>query len=366
MPQLLEPCAPPRQRDQSTFARDWANRRLRLLIGSGILGLSVLLAALAFRLKTKEGTLVVEINEPDAAVQVANDQGKIEITRRGEKGPITISVAPGKHKVKVQKDGYALITNEFEIEAGGKLVPAVRLVPLDDATTTADAAASTDSLKSPAFEKWLKNVASLPAEQQVAAVAAKLKELNPGYDGKVSIKIENGVVTELSFLTDRVTDISPVRALAKLTNLSCAGSGSGKGQLTDLSPLRSLPLRSLICNETSVSDLSPLKGMPLTALDCGGTRVSDLAPLKGMPLTKMTCAGTKVSDLSPLQGMPLTTLNCADTKVSDLSPLRGMPLKTLHFDFKLERDAEILRSIKTLEQINGKPAAEFWKDAAGQ
>jgi len=49
-----------------------------------------------------------------------------------------------------------------------------------------------------------------------------------------------------------------------------------------------------------------------------------------------------------------------------LSPLNGMPLKSLHLDFKPERDAEILRSIKTLEQINGKPAAEFWKDAAGQ
>jgi hypothetical protein len=27
-----------------------------------------------------------------------------------------------------------------------------------------------------------------------------------------------------------------------------------------------------------------------------------------------------------------------------------------------QRDAEILRSIKTLETINGKPAAEFWKE----
>ena len=32
-------------------------------------------------------------------------------------------------------------------------------------------------------------------------------------------------------------------------------------------------------------------------------------------------------------------------------------------DFKFERDAEILRSIKTLETINEKPAAQFWKEA---
>ena len=59
--------------------------------------------------------------------------------------------------------------------------------------------------------------------------------------------------------------------------------------------------------------------------------------------------------------MPLTELGCAGTKVSDLSPLKGMPLKQLSCDFKPERDAEILRSIKTLETINDKPAAEFWK-----
>jgi hypothetical protein len=40
----------------------------------------------------------------------------------------------------------------------------------------------------------------------------------------------------------------------------------------------------------------------------------------------------------------------------------GLPLQSLGCDFKPERDAEILRSIKTLEAINGKPAAEFWKD----
>jgi len=39
-----------------------------------------------------------------------------------------------------------------------------------------------------------------------------------------------------------------------------------------------------------------------------------------------------------------------------------MPLKELWCDFQPERDAEILRSIKTLETINGKPAAEFWKE----
>ena len=58
----------------------------------------------------------------------------------------------------------------------------------------------------------------------------------------------------------------------------------------------------------------------------------------------------------------MTILQCQGTRVSDLSLLKGMPLKEVLCDFKPERDAEILRSIKTLEKINNKPAAEFWKE----
>jgi Leucine-rich repeat (LRR) protein len=71
------------------------------------------------------------------------------------------------------------------------------------------------------------------------------------------------------------------------------------------------------------------------------------------------------SDLSPLKDMKLTTLYCGGTQVSDLSPLKGMPLKELFCDFKPERDAELLHSIPTLQTINGKSAAAFWKDLAG-
>ena len=59
----------------------------------------------------------------------------------------------------------------------------------------------------------------------------------------------------------------------------------------------------------------------------------------------------------------LTWVNITSTRVTDLSLLKGMPLKGLYCDFRPERDAEILRSISTLETINGKPAVEFWKDA---
>ena len=70
---------------------------------------------------------------------------------------------------------------------------------------------------------------------------------------------------------------------------------------------------------------------------------------------------TPVPDLSRLKRLPLKSLMIQRTKVSDLAPLKSMPLEQLWLDYQPERDAEVLRSLKGLKQINGKPAAEFWK-----
>ena len=181
----------------------------------------------------------------------------------------------------------------------------------------------------PAFPQWMKDVQAMPAEEQIEAVSKKLMELNPGFDGRVLDadgkpvpKIENGVVTELSIITDHVTDISPMRALVKLRLLKCFGSGPGKGSLTDLSPLQGMPLESLSSFNTPVTDLSSLKGMPLTKLYFHGSQVFDLSPLKGMKLTNLGCKNTPVSDLSLLKEMPLRYLDCEDTPVSNLLPLQ--------------------------------------------
>ncbi len=184
-------------------------------------------------------------------------------------------------------------------------------------------------INDPAFQQWMKDVQRLPAEKQVEAVAKKLVELNPGfdgnvtgYDGKSPPKIEKGMVTELGLVTDNVTNISPLRALPGLKILGCGGSGRSKGQISDLSPLRGMALTTVSCSDTKVSDLSPLEGMPLTRLSCFHTNVSSLLPLQGMKLTSLSFHGTQVSDLSPLRGLPLTIVGCGITPVSDLSPLQ--------------------------------------------
>jgi hypothetical protein len=212
------------------------------------------------------------------------------------------------------------------------------------------------------FEKWVVQVADLPAAEQVAAVALKLKELNPRFDTELKPQIENGRVTKLEFQADDLHDISPVQALRSLKGLFCYRTAGRKGDFADLSPLRDLPLENLYCGLSAISDLSPLKEMRLSFLNIGVTNVRDLSPLSGMRLRSLDLGATPVSSLAPLSGMPLDYLNCSATNVTDLSPLREMPLKELRCDFVQERDAEILRSISTLEKINGKPVAEFWAD----
>ncbi|HTU19960.1 MAG TPA: protein kinase [Gemmataceae bacterium] len=206
-------------------------------------------------------------------------------------------------------------------------------------------------------QAWNERVKGLSVGNVLDAVSDRLRELNPGFDGKMEHKIEGGQVEKLRFNTANVKDISPLRALPGLRRLLI-----WYGPLTDLSPLKDLHLTTLGIWNTRVSDLTPLKDMKLTWLDCALTQVSDLTPLKDMKLNWLACWNTQVSDLTPLKGMPLTLLHCYGTRVTDLSPLKGMPLQELKCDFKADRDAEILRSINTLKSINGKSAEEFWKE----
>lgn len=130
--------------------------------------------------------------------------------------------------------------------------------------------------------------------------------------------IDDNVVVRLEFLTHRITDISPLRALPRLRHLVCADSRAGNGRLVDLSPRKEMKLQFLNCNFTRVADLSPLHGIPLRQLHCTATEVHDLTPLQGMPLTFLTC------------------------------------------DIRGEETLAFLRTFPQLQTINQQPAAKFW------
>lgn len=298
------------------------------------------------RLLSPEGTLVVEIDDP--AVSVKIDGSDLVITGAGAR---EIRLKPGNYTVEASKDGKVVTRELITVTNNGRQVVKVsqeaKPAPVTVAITTDKIADAVE---------WERSVAAMPAPEQVKAVSARMKELNPGFDGAVEPTIVEGVVTGLKFQTEHVSDLSPVSVFKSLNLLDCASDFSNIGKnglvkdlsplkglplrvfrmlscpISDLSPLAGMPLKEINIERTQVSDLSPLRGAPLKTLNIYTTPVSDLSPLNGMPLESLQATGTRVSDLSPLRGAPLLALQCVATQVSDLSPLSGMPLQYLLID----------------------------------
>jgi WD40 repeat protein len=170
-----------------------------------------------------------------------------------------------------------------------------------------------------AHAAWLERVARLPLADLPDTVADRLRELNPGFDGKIDFTRQGQEVVGMKFAAGQVKDISPVQALSKLQSLSCSGMAG-----SDLMPLRGLPLTSLEVDSTKVADLRPLQGMPLKYLNIWGTPVINLAPLKGMSLDMLRCGWTPVADLAPLRGVRINTIYLHNTQVTaaGLAPLQ--------------------------------------------
>ena len=216
--------------------------------------------SLIVSLETKDGKLIVDVDQPDAMVQVLDSEGKVEISQKGIDGKVTISVDPGKHRLKVVQDNFTTYGQEFQMEQNGKKEITARLEPLQakpvmGGSNPAPVAGEKKPLafQTPGFNERMKKAAAIPAEQQVEAVSKKLVELNPGFDGKVKPTIQGGFVIEMEFDTVNVTDISPVRALVRLKTLVCGGSNQGKGKLIELTPLDGMKLTEIHFNPKNIS-----------------------------------------------------------------------------------------------------------------
>ena len=201
-------------------------------------------------------------------------------------------------------------------------------------------------------EAYVKEVAALPPEQQVAYVIAKLKELNPGFDPKnaqLKHTIRDGQVVRLEIYSSRLKNIAPIRALTGLLFLVCGGYRDSYANKVMYAPLE---------------DLRPLQGLALVGFGCPFSHVDDLSPLNEMKLISFDCWDTPVTDLTPLKGSNLEFVNCPSTKIADFSLFKTMPLKTLKCDVSTAKQAanrSVLESITTLREINKLDTAEFWK-----
>jgi hypothetical protein len=210
-----------------------------------------------------------------------------------------------------------------------------------------------DNRKQTEQSGWLERIASMPASRQAEEVSKRLIELNPGFDGKVETKIVGGAIVELSMVTDRVSDISPLAALKALTSLSLRGSTvdwntrSGSGKVSDIRPLKGMRLTNLDLVFNPIENISVIEGMPLAVLDIAfSPNISDISVVRGMPLVRFQCQETNVSDLSPLAGAKLNHINIVETPISSLEPLRGMPLHFVNCG---------VSAITSIEPLRGAP-----------
>jgi tRNA A-37 threonylcarbamoyl transferase component Bud32 len=219
---------------------------------------------------------------------------------------------------------------------------------------------------------------------QTAAIEARLRERNAGFDEKIDWQMDDGKIVGLSFASDHVVDLSPLQAVPTLKRLACRPGREGKNLVADLSPLQGLPLEELETPSCLTTDFTPLQAMPLRRLDLTSTQLSDLEVMRKMPLEELLIQGTRVASLEPLKGMRLKQLSVARTRVEDLAPLESLPLEVLQVegspirslaplrslatltrlsgDVRNEADAEVLRSLPKLTEINGKSPAAFWKE----
>ncbi len=128
----LDAAAPPPEKGTPRTPHPKAKKK-GLILGGAVaslllLGLLALWASGVFKVKTKDGTIVLEGLPDDAEVVV--DGAKVAIQQAGESKPIEISVAPGKRKLVIKRAGFKIETQETTVSAGERKPITVRLEPL--------------------------------------------------------------------------------------------------------------------------------------------------------------------------------------------------------------------------------------------
>jgi S1-C subfamily serine protease len=104
--------------------------RDRFLVAAAAAALfALLLFGVLFSMRTPDGTLVVEISDPEATVQVLDARGKLLIEQKAGGEKVEISVVPGKGKLRVVKNGATLLTKEFSLLAGGRETINAKVIP---------------------------------------------------------------------------------------------------------------------------------------------------------------------------------------------------------------------------------------------
>ena len=375
----------------------FGRKRMLLMLAVALVALLALfwwLAGSVLRVETANGTLVVEMN--DAETEARIKKGKLILTGPDDKVRYVLApsernkkIEAGSYKIQVEgADGLSLDTSEFTLKKGDKVT--VRVTAAPKATPAANAS-----------ELQAAPTASDP-DREAAEYALSLGGMVRVNDQDRDLKAISDLprepfrLTGLTLKESHANDaaLAPFRSCKNLSYLDLSWMDLTGAGLTNFKDCKHLKILSLACSpkitDAGFGNFKDCK--ELRWLDLDGTQVGDggLASFKdcknldtaGLNFTRVTDAGlaqfkdnrrlvsinlqrTQVGNvgLAYLSGCTrLMYMDISHTHISDLSPLTGKPLRVLSCDFQAERDTDVLRSIPTLETINGKPAAEFWKE----
>ncbi|OWK35560.1 protein kinase domain-containing protein [Fimbriiglobus ruber] len=397
------PAQPPRFRP-----RLWTLVAVVFLLSIGSLGVAEATGVsdvhgTVVRLFSPEGTLVVEVDDPEVSVRI--DGPELVITGAGVK---EIRLKPGQYTVEARKDGKVVSQELVTVTKDGRQIVRVsrESQPLakekDVVPTIADpdrrgaeyAFSIGASVHVNGEGEKIESAAGLPRG------SFRLTEVDASDNKQVT---DAGLahfrgckhVTYLSLYRTEVTDaglahfkdckdltalnlretptsdagmahFEHCKNLQYLELLNTQVTDAGLAHFHDCKKLRYLSLFNTHVTDAGMAYFEGCKD--LTDLVLNGTNVTDagLSRFKNCKeLAQLQLSNTPVSNAGLIHFKDfkkLTVLRIEGTKITDLSIIKGAPLKALCCDFQPERDAEILRSIKTLESINDKPVKEFWKD----
>ena len=205
-------------------------------------------------------------------VEIDGQKVKVKLTPDGK--AIEISIEPGTRKLVIKTaDGFILKTDgqqKIEIAAGkthrirawiekvsGKRKPGVepRKGPGPWQPT-------------PAQQEFFDAVVKLKPVQQIEAVRARLKLLNPGFDGKLEYQVEGGKMTELKLPQVMPEHLWQITALGTMERLAATGTAAADFPLLARLPLKQLWIDLELYNEPvaqvvrGMKTLETINGVP--------------------------------------------------------------------------------------------------------
>jgi Leucine-rich repeat (LRR) protein len=104
----------------------WNNRRNQIVATAAAFGGLLLLAVVTLFFQTKDGTLVVEIDDPEGLIQVSVIGEDILITEKQKEGE-PIKLRPGDHQLHVTRGELEFDSDNFTLKRGEKVVLNVKL-----------------------------------------------------------------------------------------------------------------------------------------------------------------------------------------------------------------------------------------------